>query len=35
MSPEIKINELRKKYVARNTIVNKMVARELKTKGKK
>jgi len=37
MSPEIKVNELRKnrKHIARNTIVDKMVAKGKEARGRK
>ena len=35
MSLEIKVNKFRKKCIIRNTIVDKMVAKEKKEKGEK
>jgi len=35
ISSEIKVSERNKKYVAKNTIVEKTVAKEKKAKGKK
>jgi len=32
MSPKIKVNELRRKHVARNAIIDKMVAKGKKSK---